>query len=395
MKLFEVLFKKILYKFVIVVILVFIPLNCFALNVNDNTLPYCDEVCKGARVSLYEVATQKKIKSIDMINEEYESASNYRILSKYSKIDIISFDGKLNEEIKKNIEIPKNAKENLYKYSVSFPDFFIHDNIGNIERKLMIQNWFANENFIKILFDIFNMNKQDVYEWNNGKVCLLVEPLVLINTNSKSDNKWLMTSAELGLCALNGMADKGELFDSEKLEKVAYYALPYGTYKEEKGLIDILRPYKNIFSNPINTIDGYKDMINQLGCLEMSIYNSIKVTGYTDVAKPIVETESIVIDETQIEKVINQKVINIDIMQIYDALKVKKLLIVILVVSILIIIILFVLFNKKEPNDNGMKKCNKTNCYYNKKGYCISDVINKWKKQCDKDNDYRYFEDRE
>lgn len=380
------IFNKIMCKIIIVLAVILLPKVSFASELDNGKFPYCDEVCKGARVSFYDANTKEKIKSIDMVNVDYEIASNYRILSKYSKIDIMGLNGTIDDEIKNNIDKPKMASENLYKYTVSFPNFFVTDSVSADERKLMINSWFSNEDFIKIIFDILNMTNSGVKKWNDGTACLLIEPLVLINTDN--NNKWLMTSAELGICALNGMAENGELYDNEKLNKIAYSALPYGTFKEENGVMNVIKPYSSDVKSSINTNDGYKKMVDMLGVLEENIYNSTKVSNYEGVIEQISETEKETIDEKIENDITKDDIVKKD----ETTLLFNKMMMPIVSIIILLIIILIVIFNKRKNCDDGTKRCNRTDCYHNKKGHCTSDVINKWNKQCDKSNDYRYFE---
>lgn len=41
-----------------------------------------------------------------------------------------------------------------------------------------------------------------------------------------------------------------------------------------------------------------------------------------------------------------------------------------------------------------MRKCTVSNCRFNRLGFCSSNTVNRNRLQCDKDNKYKYFEER-
>lgn len=62
----------------------------------------------------------------------------------------------------------------------------------------------------------------------------------------------------------------------KQLRDSAYLALPYGTYKENEGLIKIIKAFEYT-GRPvaISNTTGYREMINAMGCFEIT---AIKAT---------------------------------------------------------------------------------------------------------------------
>ena len=195
----------------------------------------------------------------------------------------------------------KMADGPLCSESIQFPEIYMrttsirqmepgegaeYANKKENERIEGIKNFYKNEENTYKLIAQFANQESTAEKFDEGKICILIEPLLCFcNKAYLPDSYWMMTSAEIGLLAINGYDDinkigyeKGVSTDIHKtivnknqLGGTAYKALPYGTFKENDGLIKAIKAYE--YSGKAVTItneSGYRDMIKMMGCIEIT-----------------------------------------------------------------------------------------------------------------------------
>jgi hypothetical protein len=154
------------------------------------------------------------------------------------------------------------------------------------ERIEGIKNFYKNEENTYKLVTQFSNQESTIEKFKEGKICILLEPLLCFcNKAYLPDSYWMMTSAEIGLLAINGYDDinkigyeKGvstnihkTIVNKNQLGGTAYKAFPYGTFKENDGLIKAIKAYEyNGKAVTITNESGYRDMISLMGCLEIT-----------------------------------------------------------------------------------------------------------------------------
>ena len=154
------------------------------------------------------------------------------------------------------------------------------------ERIEGIKNFYKNEENTYKLIAQFSYENNIEEKFKEGKICILLEPLLCFcNKAYLPDSYWMMTSAEIGLLAINGYDDVNKvgyekgvstninktIVNKNQLGGTAYKALPYGTFKENDGLIKAIKAYEyNGKAVTITNESGYRDMIKMMGCLEIT-----------------------------------------------------------------------------------------------------------------------------
>lgn len=236
---------------------------------------------RGARVSLYNIDTQKLIYSLNMMsytsNYGYNRVKNLRWLSELTKPEIIALHNlKLNDELRTYTkENSTYHTKNLVKDSVKFPDLYFSTQKSAEQRTQEVKEFYKKEEnkakILNYLYDYINEEQKKLFE--NKKAVLLIEPLICLQAKGTDDNHtWVLTCAELGLLANSGLAQQGEMFSQGNLT-FCYNFVSLGTYKETDGLINCIYPYDDSISETKGIqqdYNHYKKMIKMLGCLEIS-----------------------------------------------------------------------------------------------------------------------------
>ena len=214
---------------------------------------------------------ERLISSAESEMEDYEYTPNYEKMESYLCSESIQFP----EIYMRTISIGQGSIEGREEYI----------NSKENERINQIKEFYNGENTFKLI-NQFTYEENVAEKFKEGKICILIEPLLCFYNNGYlPDSYWMMTSAEIGLLAINGYDDinkigygKGVSSDINKtivnkgqLRDSAYLALPYGTYKESEGLIKIIKAFEYT-GRPvsISNADGYRDMINMMGCFEIT-----------------------------------------------------------------------------------------------------------------------------
>ena len=284
-------------------------------------------------------------------NITYESyKANYN--EKKALLDIETDEEKKNdianevENLRKVLESLENEKDK-YKYepyydemgkylcseSIEFPEIYMKGvNTSHIDEERAeefvkekenkriegIKNFYKNEENTYRLISQFSNEESTIEKFKEGKICILLEPLLCFyNKIYLPDSYWMMTCAEIGLLAINGYDyikgsdynnNKGVSDDINKtivavkrLGSWAYLALPYGTFKENDGLIKVIKAYENNGKAVmILRENGYRDMINMMGCLEIiatkATESEIKIE-FSPTPSEVVKENNIVSDD--------------------------------------------------------------------------------------------------
>lgn len=379
-------------KKLIILVIVLVAFSCinfftiFAVDWYEGKTCWYEE-CRGARISIWDVETEKLLKKIDIVDIDYEIAKNYRRFSDLTKPEIIDLNGKLTNEMIFGFIDPISLSTNLYDKSIVLPEMFNRINVTEEDKVSKINEWIHDENNINKLLSALSLTDEEYIAWNNDKLCLLIEPAIIIHTIETTNNLWFLTSADLGMLGINDFAEKDKLFDKGKLTSTAFKALPYGVFKKDNGCIKKIVPYLSEDREAKTDKDGFYEMINSLGCMELLASASSEISGYeksnlaenetvteTDIVDTIndesnekIKNDEITADSSvnEIEKDINSNTsiksdiviesdndrnINLENDNLFEKLKLPLL---IVADILLIIIILILLFGKKSKNEKS------------------------------------------
>ena len=246
----------------------------------------------GARVSLYDIESQDLINTLDFVSD-YEKCKNYRRVSKYSKTEIISLNGNI-DEIEDNIKEDSKAtlEKNLVKANMSFPNFFntsVMGGSGGGYTASKIKKFYEKDEEVEKLLKNFPNKKEIWNKFKERKITILIEPLISVtNKWHELNDTYAFTCAEIGLLGLAGYiinAGKETYYDTEEeasnalsfeesiigicsiVRERAFLALPYGTFKERPEYIKLIPDFNETI--PIY-IAAFSQMVDRLGCFEIS-----------------------------------------------------------------------------------------------------------------------------
>ena len=267
----------------------------------DNTKDYNNYIDSKTFTSTYEKAKSDYNEKKSLFDSETDEAKKNELKT---EVEYLKEVYEKYESEKEDYEYEPNYEKMgsyLCTESIQFPEIYMrttstgqmdtrkgaeYANKKENERIEGIKNFYKNIDNTKKLLAQFSNQEFTFEKFDEGKICILIEPLLCFcNKAYLPDSYWMMTSAEIGLLAINGYDDvnkvgyeKGVSTNINKtivykgqLGGVAYKALPYGMFKENDGLIKAIKAYE--YSGKAVTItneSGYRDMIKMMGCLEIT-----------------------------------------------------------------------------------------------------------------------------
>ena len=243
----------------------------------------------GARVSLYDIDSQDLIHVKDFVSN-YEKCKNYRRVSEYSKTEIISLNGNIdNTKLKDNIKEDSEAilEDNLVEANMSFPNFFntsVMGGSGGGYTASVIKEFYEKDEEVEKLVNSFPNKDETWKKFKERKITILIEPMIAVtNKWHESNDTYAFTCAEIGLLGLAGYiinAGKEAYYDTEEeasnalsfeesiigicvaVREIAFLALPYGTFKERPEYIKLIPDFTETI--PIY-IAPFSQMVDGLG----------------------------------------------------------------------------------------------------------------------------------